>query len=69
MVVLKRKKEMLYAPLDFEKSITVYGLVDSGAYFSAIAQKNLGRIKQKGLHNFPKSTALTIFKYKKQMAS
>ena len=44
-VVLKRKKEMLYVPLDFENSLTIDALVDSGAYVSAIAQKELDRIK------------------------
>ena len=36
-VVLKRKQEMLYVPLVFEKNLTVHALVDSGAYVSAIA--------------------------------
>ena len=38
-IVLKRKKEMLYVPLDFENGLTIDGLADSGAYVSAIAQK------------------------------
>ena len=38
-IVLKRKKEMLYVPLDFENGLTIDALVDSGAYVSAIAQK------------------------------
>ena len=37
-IVLKRKKEMLYVPLDFENGLTKDALVDSGAYVSAIAQ-------------------------------
>ena len=45
-IVLKRKKEMLYVPLDFQNGLTIDALVDSGAYVSAIAQKNVGRIKQ-----------------------
>ena len=45
-VVLKRKKEMLYVPLDFENGLTIDALVDSGAYVSAIAQKELDRIQQ-----------------------
>ena len=45
-IVLKRKKEMLYVPLDFEKGLTIDAHVDSGAYVSAIAQKELDRIKQ-----------------------
>ena len=38
-IVLKRKKELLYNPLDFENGLTIDALVDSGAYVSAIAQK------------------------------
>ena len=45
-IVLKRKKEMLYVPPDFENGLTIDALVDSGAYVSAIAQKELDRIKQ-----------------------
>ena len=45
-IVLKRKKEMLYVPLDFENGLTIGAFVDSGAYISAIAQKELDRIKQ-----------------------
>ena len=48
-IVLKRKKEMLYIPLDFENGLTIDALVDAGAYVSAIAQKELDRIK----HQFP----------------
>ena len=44
--VLKRKKEMLYVRLDFQNGLTKDALVDSGAYVSAIAQKELDRIKQ-----------------------
>ena len=36
-VVLKRKQEMLYVPLDFEKNLTVDALVHSRAFVSAIA--------------------------------
>ena len=36
-VVLKRKQEMLYVPLDFENNLTVDALVNSGAFVSAIA--------------------------------
>ena len=45
-ILLKQKKEMLYAPVDFENSLTIDALVDSGAYVSAIAQTDLDRIKQ-----------------------
>ena len=44
--ILKRKKEMLYIPLDFERGLTVDALVDSGAYVSAIPQREMDRIKQ-----------------------
>ena len=44
-IVLKRKKEMFYVPVDFENGLTIDALLDSGAYVSAIAQKELDRIK------------------------
>ena len=50
-IVLKRKKEMLYVPLDFTNDLTLDALVDSGAYVSAIAQKELDRIKQQSPSN------------------
>ena len=50
-IVLKRKKEMLYVPLDFEKGLTIDALVDSGAYVSAIAQTELDRIKKQAPAN------------------
>ena len=53
-IVLKRKKEMLYVTLDFKNGLTVDALVDSGAYVSAIAQKELDRIKQQSPSNFLK---------------
>ena len=53
-VVLKRKQEMLYVPLDFENNHTVNALVDSGAFVSAIAQDDLETIKQKAPHNILK---------------
>ena len=34
-IVLKRKKEMLYVPLNFENGVTINALVDSGAYVKA----------------------------------
>ena len=45
-IVLKRKKEMSYVPLDFENGLTIDAPVDSGAYVSAIAQIELDRIRQ-----------------------
>ena len=53
-IILKRKKEMLYVPLDFENGLTIDALVDSGAYVSAIAQKALDRIKQESPSNILK---------------
>ena len=53
-VVLKRKQEMLYVPLDFENNHTVDVLVDSGAFVSAIAQDDLETIKQKAPDNILK---------------
>ena len=52
--VLKRKKEMFYVPLDFKNGLTIDALVDSGAYVSAIAQKELNRIKQQSPPNILK---------------
>ena len=45
-IVLKRKKEMLSVPLDFENGLAIDALVDSGAYVGGIAQQELDRIKQ-----------------------
>ena len=45
-IVLKRKEEMLYVPLDFENGLTIDALVESGVFVSAIAQQELDRIKQ-----------------------
>ena len=53
-VVLKRKQEMLYVPLDFENNHTVDALVDSGAFVSAIAHADLETIKQKAPKNILK---------------
>ena len=53
-IVLQRKKEMLYVPLDFENGWTIDALVDSGAYVSAIPQKELDRIKQEPPSNILK---------------
>ena len=53
-LVLKRKQELLYVPLDFENKHTVDALVDSGAFVSAIAQDDLDTIKQKAPNNILK---------------
>ena len=46
-LVLKRTKEMLFVPLDFENGLTIDALVDSGAYVSAIAGKNRTEVNNK----------------------
>ena len=46
-VVLKRKQEMLYVPLDFVFHLRVDALVGPIGYVSAIAQSELDTIKQK----------------------
>ena len=53
-IVLKRKKDLLYVPLNFEKSSTIDALLDSRAYSSAISQKELDIIKQHALSNILK---------------
>ena len=53
-VVLKRKQEMLYVPLDFQNNFTIDALVDSRAFVSAIAQDDMETIKQKAPNNFLK---------------
>ena len=53
-VVLKRKQEKLYVPLDFNNNLTVDALMDSGAFVSAIAQDGLETIKQKAPNNILK---------------
>ena len=45
-IVLKLKKEMLYVPLDFESGFTIDALVYSGAWVSAVAQKELDIFKR-----------------------
>ena len=60
-IVLKRKKEMLYVPLDFENGLTMAALVDSGANVSAIAQKEVDRIKQQAPSNILKIDDLPNF--------
>ena len=54
-IVLKRKKEMFFVPPDFENGLTIDALVDSGAYVSAIAQKELARRKQQSPSNILKT--------------
>ena len=53
-IVLKRKKQMLHVPLDFEKGSTKDALVDLGVYVSAIVQRKMDRIKQKAPSNILK---------------
>ena len=53
-VILKRKQELVYVPLDFENNLTVDALVDSGAFVSAITQDDLAIIKQTAPNNILK---------------
>ena len=53
-VVLKRKQQMLYVPLDFENNLTVDALVVSRTSVSAIAQDDLETTKQKAPNNILK---------------
>ena len=53
-VVLKRKQERLYVPLDFEKNLTIDALMDSRAFVSAIARKDLDTKKRKAPNKFLK---------------
>ena len=61
IVVLKRKQEMLYVPLNFENNLMVDALVDSGAFVSAVAQDDLDTIKQKAPNNILKIDDPPIF--------
>ena len=45
-VVLKRKKEKLYVPVDFKNGLKRDTLLHSKAFFTAIALIDLGSIKQ-----------------------
>ena len=63
-VVLKRKQEMLYVPLNSENNLTVDALLDSREFVSSIAQDDVDTLKQKPRRIFSKSTTLPIFEYK-----
>ena len=54
-VVPKRKQEILYMPLDFEKNLTVDALVDSVVYVSAIAQTELDTKKTESFKYYPQN--------------
>ena len=66
-IFLKRKKEMLYVPLDFENGLTIDALVDSRIYLSAIAQIETDRIKQQAPVNVSKIDDTS--KFQKQVAN
>ena len=53
-IVVKRKEEMLCVPLDFRNGLTIDALVDSGAYVTALFQKELDKIKQQAPSNILK---------------
>ena len=44
-MMLKRRKRMLYVPLDFDE-ITLDALVDSGASFSIMSETDVKKIKE-----------------------
>ena len=61
---------MLNVPLDFENDLKKDALVDSGAYVSAIAQKEVDRIKQESPSNILKIDDPPDFQnFKYQLAS
>ena len=60
-IVLKRKKEMLYVPLDSENGLKTDALVESRAFVSAIAQTELDRVKQQAPSNILKIDDPTNF--------
>ena len=68
-IFLRRKKEMLYVPLDFGNGLTTDALVDSGANVSAIARKEVDRIKQQSPAISSKLTTLPILKFKSLIGS
>ena len=45
-IAWRRKKQMLYVPLDFENGLTIDARIDSRAYVDAIAQTELDKIKK-----------------------
>ena len=68
-VVLKRKQEMLYVPLDFANNLTVDALVDLGAFVNAVIQKNLDIIGEKASNNILKIGDPPNFQIQVAMAS
>ena len=62
-IVLKRKKEMLYVLLDFNDCLLIDAQVDSRAYVSSIAEKELEELKYQTPPTSSKVTNLQIFEY------
>ena len=60
-VVLKRKQEMLYVPLQFDSNLTKDALVDLRAFFSAISQNESNIKKQEPLNNIFKIDGTPTF--------
>ena len=54
---------MLYVPLGFENGLTIDAFVDSWAYVSAIAQKELDRIKKQAPSNILKIDEPPFFQF------
>ena len=66
-IIFKRKRQMLYVPLDFENDLTIDDLVDSGASVSAIAECGIEGIKQPPASTSLKLMTLQTFKHKWQL--
>ena len=63
-IVLKRKKELFYVPLDFENGLTKDALVESAANVSAKAQKELDINKEQAPSNILKNDYPSNFQIK-----
>ena len=63
-VVLNRKQELFFVPLDFKNFLKKDALVDSRAYVNAITQNESDRIKQQAPSNVLKIVNPKILKYK-----
>ena len=60
-VVLKRKQEMPYVPLQFDNNLTIDALVDLRAFFSAISQNESDIRKQEPPNNIFKIDGTLTF--------
>ena len=60
-LTLKRKRQMYYMPMDFEK-LTLDGLIDTGALTSAISEQDLNKLKLLANESIKKQAHRQIFK-------